>query len=60
MLKDRTTEALRGRIDQLRIAADRAEDSCVKLRLKARAEDFEKLITVVTPVLSADEPQAVR
>jgi len=60
MLKDRTTEALRYRIDRLRIAADQAEDICVTLRLQARATDFEKLIAVLTPVLSVDEPRAAR
>lgn len=54
MLKDRTAEELRDRAQELRIAAHAAEDNCVKLRLVARARDIERLIGLVTPVLSAD------
>ncbi len=58
MLKDQTAEALRSRADTLRVAAAEAEDTCVKVRLLANARDFERLISIVTPVLSASEVRA--
>ena len=60
MLKDQTAEDLRGKASTLRNAADEAEDTCVKLSLLADASDFERLITLVTPVLSAGETPAAR
>ena len=55
MLKDRTVEVLRNRAQSLRIAALRAEDTCVQELMRARADEFERLVTLVTPVLSSDE-----
>lgn len=55
MLKDRTAEALHGRAKTLREAAAEAEDTCVKERMLASAQEFERLVAVITPVLSADE-----
>jgi hypothetical protein len=55
MLTDRTAEELRGRARALRIAAQEAEDTCVKLRLVARARDIERLAGLLTPVFSADD-----
>jgi hypothetical protein len=60
MLKDQTAEDLWGKVSTLRSAADEAEDTCVKLRLLAHARDFERLITLVTPVLTAAEAPAAR
>jgi len=57
MLKDRTAEALRKRADRLKLEALRAEDSCVQERMREHAADIERLASVVTPVLSADEPR---
>jgi hypothetical protein len=55
MLRDRTAEALRHRAMSLRIAANRAEDTCVQEHMREKAAEFDRLVTVVTPVLSADE-----
>ena len=55
MLKDRTAEALRSRAKNLRTAASHAEDACVKERICERAEDIERLVDLITPVLSAED-----
>jgi len=55
MLKDRTAEALRHRAKSLRLAATRAEDSCVQDRMREKAAEFDRLVTVITPVLTPDE-----
>ena len=59
MLKDRTAETLRNRAQSLRMAAARAEDSCVQDRMREKAAEFDRLVTVITPVLSSDELHAV-
>lgn len=58
MLKDRTAEALRNRAMSLRIAANRAEDVCVQNQMREKAADFDRLVTVITPVLTPDETRA--
>lgn len=58
MLKDRTAEALRNRATSLRIAALRAEDICVKERMCEHANDFERLVDMIKPVLSAEDKHA--
>jgi hypothetical protein len=55
MLRDRTAEALRNRAMSLRIAASRAEDSCVQDRMREKAAEFDRLVAVIKPVLSPDE-----
>jgi hypothetical protein len=55
MLKDRTAEALLNQAETLRVAAAAAEDACVKERMCERAEDFERLVTMIKPVLSPTE-----
>jgi len=60
MLKDQTAEDLRGKASTLRTAADEAEDVCVKQHLLANARDFDRLITLVTPVLTAAETHTAR
>ena len=58
MLRDRTAEALRNRAMSYRIAANRAEDLCVQERMREKAAEFDRLVTVIKPVLSPDEPRA--
>lgn len=59
MLKDRTAETLRKRAMSLRIAANRAEDCCVQERMREKAAEFDRLVTMITPVLASDTPPAV-
>ena len=60
MLKDRTADALQGRADMLRTAAQEAEDTCVKQQMLATAQEFERLRTLITPVLSPEASHAAR
>jgi len=60
MLKDRTAEALRNRAMSLRIAANRAEDACVQERMREKAAEFDRLVTVITPVLSPDDRPTIQ
>ena len=60
MLKDRTAEALRNRAKSLRVAARRAEDTCVKERMHERADDFERLVDMIKPVLSPEDTHSAQ
>ena len=59
MLRDRTVDDLRGRANNLRDAATRAEDECVKIRILETAAGYDRLVREITPVLVAEQGSPV-
>lgn len=54
MLKDRTADHLRDKASSLRETAGTAEDECVRQALLTNAADLDRLIGMITPVLTND------
>jgi len=55
MLRDRTAEHLRGKASNLRESAGTVEDECVRRALLTNAADLDRLIDMITPVLTGDD-----
>jgi hypothetical protein len=54
MLRDRTADHLRGKALDLRETAGTAEDECVRQVILTNAADLDRLIDMITPVLTWD------
>ena len=55
MLRDRTADHLRGKASNLREIAGAAEDECVRQAMLTNAADLDRLVDMITPVLTGEK-----